>query len=163
LGKPNTGKSSLLNLLLGYERAIVTEIPGTTRDTIEEKVVIGDSLLRIVDTAGLRKSNDMIENLSFKRTLDALDKAGIILVILDGSKPLETEDHNILQMLPPDIPSILIVNKSDLPQASDHNTLDKDHIHISALTGNGTDKLEFKIKQLIKEPENQAIKQFITN
>ena len=87
MGRPNAGKSSSLNAILGYDRAIVTDIPGTTRDTVEEKATLGGVLLRLIDTAGLRDTGDTVEQLGVRRSLDALERAELALVVLDGSAP----------------------------------------------------------------------------
>jgi len=151
IGRPNTGKSSLLNALLGYERAIVTDIAGTTRDTIEEKVIIGKILLRLIDTAGLRKTNDIIENAGVERTLAAIEQAGLVLAVLDGSQPLTNDDFDILHSIPPDVPKIAVVNKSDLPAMLDVSELDVFDIlycSISALSGEGLDTLDAEIQKM---------------
>jgi len=123
IGRPNTGKSSLLNALLGYDRAIVTEHPGTTRDTIEEKVLFGGTLLRLIDTAGLRKTDDTIEKSGVGRTHAALQRAGLALLVLDGSEPLREEDHEAFQSIPEKIPKIVVINKSDLSPVLDQKEL----------------------------------------
>jgi len=115
VGRPNVGKSSLLNTLLGENRALVTEIPGTTRDSIEEYLTVRGIPLRLVDTAGLRTSDDYIEKLGMQRTRDYLNSAGLVLFLLDASQSLTDEDLAILQCLP-SVPVIIIVNKIDLPQ-----------------------------------------------
>jgi len=166
IGRPNTGKSSLLNALLGYERAIVTEIAGTTRDTIEEKIIIGNILLRLIDTAGLRKTNDIIENEGVKRTQAALESAGLILVVLDGSLPLTDDDFDILSSIPPDVPKIAVINKSDLPASLDLSNLDTFNIiycNVSAISGEGLDVLCEKIQMLFPELNNPPMGELITN
>ncbi len=115
VGRPNVGKSSLLNALLGEARALVTEIPGTTRDSIEEYLNLRGIPLRITDTAGLRDSEDKIEQLGMQRTRDFLESAGLILFLLDGAEPLTEDDVKILHSLP-SVPVIIVVNKIDLPQ-----------------------------------------------
>ena len=115
VGRPNVGKSSLLNALLGENRALVTEVPGTTRDSIEEYLNLRGIPLRIVDTAGLRESEDLIEKLGMQRTREFLATAGLILFLLDASQPLTAEDLDIFRSLPP-VPVIIVVNKIDLPQ-----------------------------------------------
>ena len=96
LGKPNAGKSSLLNALLGYDRAIVTDVAGTTRDTVEEKVQVGHVLLRLCDTAGLRDTGDAVERLGVQRTRDAARQAALALLVLDGSRSLTAEDEDAI-------------------------------------------------------------------
>ena len=99
IGKPNTGKSSLLNALLDYERAIVSDIAGTTRDTIEESVKIGTHLVRFVDTAGIREAKDTIERIGVKRSIKAIEESDIVIAMFDASKPLDAEDEKILKLL----------------------------------------------------------------
>lgn len=118
IGKPNVGKSSLLNALLRYERAIVSEIEGTTRDTIEEMLTIKGSLLRIVDTAGIRESDDKIEQIGILKTKEALMRSNIIVAIFDGSRPFDAEDKAIMEILKTQCQDkyiLVIINKSDLP------------------------------------------------
>jgi len=151
IGRPNTGKSSLLNALLGYDRAIVTDVAGTTRDTIEEKVLIGNVLLRLIDTAGLRKTDDSIERLGVERTLAAISGAGLVILVLDGSEPLKNEDYDALRSIPPDVPKIAVVNKSDLTavlSSSDLTELGIENCTVSALSGEGLDSLDEEIRKL---------------
>ena len=169
IGRPNTGKSSLLNALLGYDRAIVTHIPGTTRDTIEEKVLIGGVLLRLIDTAGLRKTDDAVENLGVGRTLAAVRGAGLVILVLDGSEPLQDEDFEALRSIPPDVPALTVVNKSDLPcvlGADEFSTLNGPRLtccRLSALTGEGLDALEAKIMNMFPEQVAPPSGDLITN
>jgi len=171
IGRPNTGKSSLLNALLGYDRAIVTDIAGTTRDTIEEKVLIGNVLLRLVDTAGLRKTKDSIEKLGVERTLTAIKGASLVILVLDGSEQLKSEDYDALRSIPPDIPKIAAVNKSDLPTVispTELNELEIDNCPVCALSGEGLDLLDKEIQKLLPEfgisPEEQPLNaELITN
>ncbi|TFG89293.1 MAG: tRNA uridine-5-carboxymethylaminomethyl(34) synthesis GTPase MnmE [Gemmatimonadales bacterium] len=114
LGRPNVGKSSLLNGLLGEARAIVTEIPGTTRDTVEEQLVLGGVPLRLVDTAGVRDTVDPIELEGVRRARDKVAAADLVLLVIDASRPLSDEDHMAMALAPPDR-TLLVVNKSDLP------------------------------------------------
>jgi len=95
IGKPNVGKSSLLNALLSYERAIVSDIAGTTRDTIEEQVRIGSHIIRLVDTAGIRESEDIIERIGIERSMSSVEDADIIIALFDGSRPFDKEDENV--------------------------------------------------------------------
>ncbi|MEA1870671.1 MAG: tRNA uridine-5-carboxymethylaminomethyl(34) synthesis GTPase MnmE [Candidatus Bipolaricaulota bacterium] len=115
IGRPNVGKSTLLNAILSEERAIVTEIPGTTRDTVEEEAVIGGIPARLIDTAGLRKPTDPVEAEGVKRAEDAVVQADLLLLVLDRSALLTTEDRNLLAR-DWDRPLFLILNKSDLPR-----------------------------------------------
>ncbi len=117
VGKPNVGKSSLLNALLSYERAIVSEIAGTTRDTIEEEIRIGTHILRIVDTAGIREASDRIEAIGVERSLRSIDEADIVLALFDRSRPWEEEDEAILdRLVASDKEWIAVLNKCDLPR-----------------------------------------------
>ena len=116
LGRPNAGKSSLLNALLGYDRAIVTDIPGTTRDTVEEKCVLGGVLLRLIDTAGLRETEDAVEKLGTERSRRAAEDAGLVLALIDGSQPVTPEDEAILRLAAGKERWLLLLTKSDLPQ-----------------------------------------------
>ncbi|WP_193112061.1 tRNA uridine-5-carboxymethylaminomethyl(34) synthesis GTPase MnmE [Sulfurimonas paralvinellae] len=119
IGKPNVGKSSLLNALLNYNRAIVSDIAGTTRDTIEEQVKIGTHLIRIVDTAGIREADDEIERIGIERSLDAIKQSDIVIALFDGSREADDEDSQIVELLhahAADKEKIIIKNKVDLPQ-----------------------------------------------
>jgi tRNA modification GTPase len=115
IGRPNVGKSTLLNAILSEERAIVTEISGTTRDTVEEEAVIGGIPVRLIDTAGLREPTDPVEAEGVKRAEDAVVRADLLLLVLDRSAPLTTEDRNLLAR-DWDRPLFLVLNKSDLPR-----------------------------------------------
>ncbi len=118
VGRPNAGKSTLLNALVGYERAIVTDIPGTTRDTVEEKCVLGGVLLRLIDTAGLRESDNPVEKLGMERSRKAMEEAGLILVVTDQSVPATEEEFGLLREAMALAPTIQVVNKCDLPPAA---------------------------------------------
>ena len=122
VGKPNVGKSSLLNSLLNYNRAIVSDIAGTTRDTIEEQVKIGTHLIRIVDTAGIRNANDEIEKIGIQKSLEAIEQSDIVIALFDNSRVLDEEDKQILELLQTkaqDKEVIYIKNKIDLEQKFD--------------------------------------------
>jgi len=116
VGRPNVGKSTLLNALLSEERAIVTPIPGTTRDTIEEDASLGGIPVRWIDTAGLRDADHPVEAEGVRRTRGAIDRADLLLLLVDASEPRHSEDDIVLN-LNADVPSLLVLNKSDLPNA----------------------------------------------
>lgn len=173
LGRPNAGKSSLLNALAGYERAIVTNIPGTTRDTVETKVTLGGYLFRLVDTAGLRDSDDPIEQLGVARSRQALAEADLVLAVCDGTQPLTEEDHDLLREALAQADTILLANKRDLPDfalpqpaANDApNTLTV--VPLSAKTGDGLDTLETTLAQraetLLPQAAQSAAGELLTN
>lgn len=123
VGKPNVGKSSLLNSLLNYNRAIVSDIAGTTRDTIEEQVKIGTHLIRIVDTAGIREASDEIERIGIERSLEAIKESDIVIALFDGSRAADSEDEQILSLIKSDASDkyvLYVKNKIDLePKFSD--------------------------------------------
>ena len=117
IGKPNVGKSSLLNKLLNLNRAIVSEFAGTTRDTIEENVKIGTHIIKVVDTAGIRDTNDEIEKIGIKKSKEAIEEADIILALFDGSREFNDEDNQIIKLLEAnDKEHIIVITKADLPQ-----------------------------------------------
>ena len=145
LGRPNVGKSSLLNALLGYERAIVTNVPGTTRDTLEERVRLGGVLLRLVDTAGLRQSDDPVERLGVERSRSAVERARLVLLVLDGGQALTAEDEEAIAAAQAAPNLICVVNKSDLAPALNEDALRARFPKIctvSAVTGDGLEELE---------------------
>ena len=121
VGKPNVGKSSLLNALLMYERAIVSDVEGTTRDTIEESLQIEGVIVRIVDTAGIRQSPDAIEQIGIAKTKEALDRSDVIIALFDSSRAFDEKDREILDLLAThtDKHILLVLTKSDLPLAFD--------------------------------------------
>lgn len=128
IGKPNVGKSSLLNALLDYERAIVSDIAGTTRDTIEEQVRIGTHLIRLVDTAGIRNASDEIERIGIERSIAAIENADVVIALFDASREIDEEDRSIIDLIEryrEEKPFICLLNKSDLPQAFDLNPLEQ--------------------------------------
>ena len=144
LGRPNVGKSSLLNALLGYDRAIVTDVAGTTRDTVEEKVQVGHVLLRLCDTAGLRDTGDAVERLGVQRTRDAARQAALALLVLDGSRPLTAEDEDAIATAAAVPRQLVIVNKTDLPAGVEPAALSQRFGQVyplSAATGEGVDAL----------------------
>ena len=112
VGLPNVGKSTLFNALSGYERSIVTDIAGTTRDVVEEQIRIGEILLRLSDTAGVHSTEDQVEKIGVERSFSAIQQAELILAVADTSAPLSEEDQQLFQQLPPE-KTILIYNKTD--------------------------------------------------
>ena len=149
VGRPNVGKSSLLNTLLQRERAIVTAIPGTTRDTIEEYLNISGLPVRIVDTAGIRSSNEAVEREGIRRSIEALEEADFVIGMLDGSEAMKDGDRDILEKIK-EKNAVIAINKSDLPGAIDLEGgvfHDKKHIFISAKNGEGVEELKSVIFQ----------------
>ena len=114
VGKPNVGKSSLLNTLAGYDRVIVTDIPGTTRDTVEETVMLGSTRLRLLDTAGIRETQDTVEAIGVARSKRSIEEADLVIFVCDGSKPLDQEDQAIIDLCEDLDNAIALINKSDL-------------------------------------------------
>ena len=144
VGRPNVGKSSLLNALLSEERAIVSEYAGTTRDVIEEQLLLGSVPLVLVDTAGIRQTEDYVEKIGVARSKERLDKAELAVVVLDGSQPLNEEDEEILNAVAGK-PCVIIVNKGDRPQVNDLTALQKRFgkdrvLLLSAKTGGGLEQ-----------------------
>ena len=142
VGKPNVGKSSLLNALAGYERVIVTEIAGTTRDTVEETVMLGHTRLRLVDTAGIRATDDKIEAMGVERSKQAVENADLVIYVCDGSSPLTQEDLEVIAFCADASHSIALINKSDLGSKVTPSDLPfMTIIPICAKTGEGLDLL----------------------
>lgn len=165
LGKPNVGKSSLLNALLGYERAIVTDIAGTTRDTVEEKLTLGRVLLRLTDTAGLRESADTVEMLGVQRSRAAAENASLALLVLDGSQPLDSEDEEAMALAAGAQHTIAVVNKADLGCCIDTQALEARFdivLSLSAKEGSGIKALCHTIEQLYAH-EDTAAGEMLTN
>jgi len=151
IGKPNVGKSSLLNALLSYDRAIVSDIAGTTRDTIEEQVRIGSHIIRLVDTAGIRESEDTIEKIGIERSLSSVEDADVIIALFDASRAFDSEDVKILSILNAlnnDKQLIVALNKSDLVKHFDVDKLQcYDPLEVSAKRA--FEKLTGKLESLL--------------
>ncbi len=152
VGKPNAGKSSLMNYLLGRDRAIVTDIPGTTRDTLEESLIIGSMPVKLIDTAGLRKAENSIEVIGIERTEKAIEQAFAVIGVFDGSREADNEDKVVLEKLKSlNKPVILVENKSDLPQKLESDFLEGFKvIKISALQGEGMSNLVDALTEILK-------------
>ena len=142
VGKPNVGKSSLMNALAGYERVIVTEIAGTTRDTVEETVILGNTRLRLIDTAGIRDTEDKIEAMGVERSRAAVENADLVIFMCDGSKPLTEEDHKVIEVCADRENAVALINKSDIGSCVQPSDLPFMMIlKICAKTGEGLDQL----------------------
>lgn len=150
LGKPNVGKSSLMNFLLNENRAIVTEVPGTTRDTIEEYVNIKGIPLRIIDTAGIRETDDIVEKIGVEKALSKVDEADLVMMVFDSSRELEEEDEKIIHYIK-NKKVIYIKNKSDLEGKLSLNNYDyirENIINISVLKNDGLQEIINKITEM---------------
>ena len=161
IGKPNVGKSSLLNALLRENRAIVTEIAGTTRDTIEEYVTIKGIPLKLIDTAGIRDTSDIVENIGIEKSKKAIDEAELVLLILDATSDLTAEDRALLELIN-DKKHIVLINKIDAGSKVSEADLDDDNIiRISIKNGDGLDLLESKIENMFElcalDSENDVV------
>jgi tRNA modification GTPase len=149
LGKPNVGKSSLMNFLLNENRSIVTEVPGTTRDTIEEFVNLAGVPLNIIDTAGIRYTDDIVEKIGVQKAIDKIDDSDLIIMIFDASKELEKDDEIILNNIE-NKKVIYLMNKTDLNTKIDltnHQEIEKEVIKISLLKNEGLEEIETKVKE----------------
>lgn len=157
VGKPNVGKSSLLNLMLGENRAIVSDIEGTTRDTIEEYINIKGIPLKIIDTAGIRKTNDEIEQIGVKRSIDNINSAELIIALFDDSRPFDNQDKEILELIK-NKKAIILINKVDLNKnfIKENQEIKKDAIEFSTISEKGIDKLYEKIEEMFNLKEIEA-------
>ena len=155
-GRPNAGKSSLLNALLGYDRAIVTAIPGTTRDTIEEKLRIGRLTLRLIDTAGIRDTDDEVERLGVERSRAAMSKAEIVIAVVDGSGEITDEDREVIAQAEAAPKGIVVLSKRDIAEPDAEITTALPVVSLSSVTGDGMDELERVIAEQFPLPEVPA-------
>jgi tRNA modification GTPase len=151
-GKPNVGKSTLMNIITGAQTSIVTDIPGTTRDVIDDVVHMGDFILKISDTAGFCHTQDIIEKIGVQRAMSKLEYADLVLAVFDGSRSLDEDDIEIIELIK-DKSTIAIINKSDLPTQIDIEKINlafDSIVFISATFNSGIDELEQKIKENLK-------------
>ena len=163
VGKPNTGKSALLNLLAGEERAIVTDIAGTTRDVVREQVKLGDILLNLSDTAGLRETEDTVEKIGVKRSVEALENAELVFAVFDGSLPLDEQDEEVLRLIRSygkEAVTVCILNKCDLGVTAVAPL--PDAVRLSAVQGTGLEALEQAVKQKCELVEDADDGEIIT-
>ena len=156
IGKPNAGKSSILNILAGYDRAIVTDIAGTTRDTIEEQINLAGITLNLVDTAGIRNTKDIVEKIGVNKAKELAEEADLILYVVDSSTELDENDYNILNIIK-NRKTVILLNKSDLDTVTDADSIskitDSKVISVSAKDNTGLDELSETIVKLFASGE----------
>ena len=155
VGKPNVGKSTLMNMLTGFERSIVTDIAGTTRDVVEERIMLGEIILRVADTAGIRETENVVENMGVNLAKRRLERAELALAVFDTSVPLNADDLDIIEQCKAK-KSVAILNKADLPAAADRAVIEKAFpftVELSASTGTGRDKLEQAVAEIMMTNE----------
>lgn len=165
VGKPNVGKSTLMNMLSGFQRSIVTDIAGTTRDVIEESVKLGELTLRLSDTAGIRKTDDIIENIGVETAFKRMEDAELILAVFDGSQSLCQEDKELIERIR-DRRAVAVLNKSDTEMLIDKNYICSNFKYtaeISALNGTGIERLESILEEMFFSEETEADAGIISN
>ncbi len=162
-GKPNVGKSSLLNALLGEERAIVTDLPGTTRDLVSGSVTLGGIPVHFKDTAGIRNSDEVVEQIGIKRAREAMKSAELCLMVLDAGEEPDAQDADILEDLQ-NLPRIIVLNKQDLPPQQKvsawlkaRGVAEREVLRVSAVTGEGMDSLRAAIRERAGNPGENAL------
>jgi len=164
IGRPNAGKSSLLNALAGFDRCLVTDVPGTTRDTVEESVLCGGALLRLIDTAGIRETEDLVERLGVERSKSAVEGADLVLAVLDGTAEFTKEDGAILELASRCPHWLLILTKQDLQNSGaeiltlpgELSISPERIISLSSITGQGLDTLETAVAALFPDGTEAA-------
>lgn len=164
-GRPNVGKSTIMNLLAGCERSIVTDIPGTTRDIIEETVMLGNVPLRLSDTAGLRNTDDVVESIGVKKAKERLLSAGLIFAVFDASAELTVEDRELIDLLE-NAPAVAIINKTDLDSRIDSEYIKSRVGHtvfISAKNDKDTDELENAVEEIAGTSELDTSQGILAN
>ena len=154
IGKPNVGKSSLLNSLLEEEKAIVTNVPGTTRDIVEGTIILDNVILNIIDTAGIRESDDVVEKIGIEKSLTIINEADLVIFILNNNEKITAEEKELLEKLK-DKKKIIVINKIDLENKLDKSILDN-YIEISAKENIGIEKIKDEIKRLFNLGELEA-------
>ena len=155
VGRPNVGKSTLMNMLTGFERSIVTDIAGTTRDVVEERIVLGEIIMRVADTAGIRETENVVENIGVNLARQRLERAELLLAVFDGSEPLTDDDLDIINSSK-DKKAIALLNKADLPLAADRQIISDSFefvVELSASTGEGRDELEKAVAKICSTDE----------
>lgn len=163
IGRPNVGKSSLLNALLEEEKAIVTDIEGTTRDIVEGSIVLDSFILNIIDTAGIRNTNDLVESIGVEKSISLIDKSDLILFMLNNNEPLNEDDYKILDKLK-NKKYIIVINKTDLKSNIDTSKLDKEKVvFISIKENTGLETLKNKIKSLFETEIEGKDLTYLTN
>jgi tRNA modification GTPase len=164
-GKPNAGKSTLMNMLSGYEKSIVTHIEGTTRDIIEDSVRLGSIVLHLSDTAGIRQSEDYVEAIGIQRALGKIESASLVLAVFDSASTLSVEDEMLIAACQGKR-AIAVVNKTDLPPLLDFDKIKNSFdrlVYISAKNGDGAERLEAEIKALLGVENFDATQPLIAN
>ena len=165
LGKPNVGKSTLMNLLAGARRSIVTDIPGTTRDVVEETVTLGGLVLRLADTAGIRETDDQVEQAGVALALERLESAQLILAVFDSSSPLSDDDRALIARLK-GLPAVAVCNKSDLPPRLELSELRESFpylVEISARENQGVEALSAAVSDLLSLRETEGDSVLLAN
>ena len=155
VGKPNVGKSTLMNMLTGFERSIVTDIAGTTRDVVEEKIVLGEIIMRVADTAGIRETENVVENIGVNLARRRLERAELVLAVFDGSEPLNDDDLDIINQSKGK-KAVALLNKADLPMTADRKIISDAFeyvVELSASTDEGRDELERAVAKICSTDE----------